>query len=107
MLSERGLRRALYWVTAVVWVGCAALAWTVSVFDTVPLRVGFLLDSVAAGALATASLLAVFVAPIDRAYRSGYEAGHAGVQLAVGGRRKTDNSVVIPIKRIKETRADD
>jgi hypothetical protein len=77
MLSERRLRRALYAVTVLGWV----VAVTFAVLDVelgavLPFTREVLIVSVAVAAtLSNVTLFAVIVAPLERVYRHGYEAG--------------------------------
>lgn len=82
MLSERRARRALYVGTVLGWVfavGCAVLDVTLGA--VLPCARVVLIVSVAAAAtLSNVTLFAVVVAPLERVYRHGYEAGQHACQ---------------------------
>jgi hypothetical protein len=69
--------------------------------DTTPFRVAFMLTSVWAGALATATLFSVFVAPLADVYRHGYEAGQHARQQQRGDLRMVigQRARVVPLRR--------
>jgi hypothetical protein len=100
VLSERKMRRVLYGLTGAVFVLCGGFAVAAVHFDTTPMRVGFMLLSVLSGALMTASLFAVFVAPLAEVYRHGYEASQhacqqqsADLRMVIGQRAR-----VVPLR---------
>lgn len=109
MLSEHRMRRALYSATAVAYVACFGFAVLAVALDTLPARVGFMLTSVMAGALSTASLFMWFVAPLERVYRHGYQAGQRtpvqGVEQADDLRVVGERADVVSINRGRSSRA--
>lgn len=75
MKSEVWRRRALYWASGGMWVTAAGLAVHAIVTESFASRTELLFALAFASCLTTASLFAVFVAPLERVYRHGYEAG--------------------------------
>jgi hypothetical protein len=105
LLSERRLRRALYGVTAGIWLVSLGTAIDAAVGESLMARTAVLFTLAVATSLTTALLLAVFVAPLEKVYRHGYEAGQHACQqhpadLRVVGQRPR----VVPIRIVSRDR---
>ena len=75
MRRERFRRRVLYAAAACSWMVAGQFAVMAIVKEDVANRVLLMFSLVVAGCLCTAALFAAFVAPMERVYRHGYEAG--------------------------------
>ena len=95
-MSERKLRRALYWITAGMWALSLTIAVHAVVTESLMSRTVLLFVLGMTMCLTTAALFAVFVAPLERVYRHGYEAGqhaadcqrHPDLRMVAGERAK-------------------
>lgn len=75
MKSDRWRRRALYSLSSGMWVVSICLAVHSGISESLLSRTALLLVLGMTGCLTTASLFMMFVAPLERVYRHGYEAG--------------------------------
>lgn len=101
MLSERKLRRVLCCGAGGMWLVSLGTAIDAGVSESLMARTAVLFTLAIAASLTTALLLAVFVAPLEKVYRHGYQAGEHACQQRRGdlrvivGPRHAD---VVPIR---------
>ena len=79
-MSERRMRRALYVGTVLGWVFAVTFAVLDVTLDLSSARVALILSVAVAATLSNVTLFAVIVAPLERVYRHGYEAGQHACQ---------------------------
>lgn len=107
MKHERVRRRLLYGITAASWLAVGHFGATAIKYpEDVTYRVWLMMALVVAGCLCTASLFASYIVPLEKVYRTGYDAGRQAADsstyrpmlVAVNDRR---GSNVTPIRQIR------
>lgn len=104
---KRVRNRVLYGLTLVAWMGVAHFAcMSIMQQENVTQRVWLMIAIMAAGVLTTATLFAVYVAPLERAYHAGFQAGQRAsgcsafrpVLTAVSDQQGIRPNRVVPIR---------
>jgi hypothetical protein len=102
-MSERCKRRTLHAVTITTWLVAAGLLVGELETETLYLRSLVLFALALASSLTTASLMAMYIGPLEHVYRAGVSAGRAAQDPPL----RLVSNAAIPITHVRErTRSD-